>query len=258
MEIDIEAPPSTVWRVFADFPSWDAWTSGFMRFLEPPTAVGKRCGLVCKLSQGALKTTTHWPMVRRQARSAAGCVSNQALVLSRTWPRTPRHHWLLPVALATKQVEVFDEGRELMWRDFSLLISPFWQGCHWFRFEALPGGRTRLLHGTRQMGLAMPALWDAMKSTELGYNAFNEELQAEVARRFPSGAACAAHTAAAAVAVAAPRRPGAGALVLAPMPHSSAAGAGKLLACDGGVETRAMAAMRQAGGTLIAAVNTAQ
>jgi hypothetical protein len=83
------------------------------------------------------------------------------------------------------QVEVFEEGRELLWRDFSYVLSPFWQGCHWFRFEAMPDGRTRLKHGTRQMGLAMPALWNAMKSTEIGYHKFNNELANEVVRRFP-------------------------------------------------------------------------
>ncbi|GBF90687.1 hypothetical protein Rsub_02987 [Raphidocelis subcapitata] len=213
-EVDIEAPPSAVWRVFADFASWDTWTSGFMRFLEPPTAPGKRCGLVCKLSQGALKTTTHWPMV-----------------------------------------EVFDEGRELMWRDYSLLMSPFWQGCHWFRFEPLPGGRTRLLHGTRQMGLAMPALWDAMKSTELGYHAFNDELRTEVERRCTAGAPHDARSAERAAAGApAPLRLAAGALAPAASP-------GKLLAKadGGGVETRTMAASRrQAGSTLITAGDAMQ
>ncbi len=64
-EIEIDAPVAAVWRVFADFAAWREWSSsGFMRFIEPPTAVGKRCGLVCTLSQGALKSTNHWPMVR--------------------------------------------------------------------------------------------------------------------------------------------------------------------------------------------------
>jgi hypothetical protein len=83
-----------------------------------------------------------------------------------------------------------DEGRELLWRDFSIMYAPFWSGCHWFRLEALHcgdgNGGTRLLHGTRQMGLAMPFLRGAMRSTEEGYHDFNNELAAEVARRFPA------------------------------------------------------------------------
>jgi hypothetical protein len=152
-----DATPEQVWEVFADFASWPRWCT-FMTFLEAPLAVGKRCGVVCKLSQGPMKTSTHWPMV-----------------------------------------EKFDAGRELLWRDFNALIAPFWHGCHWFRFAPTPCGRgTRLRHGTRQMGLAMPALWDAMVSTELGYHAFNNELAAEVKRRQCASAATGAAAAAAA------------------------------------------------------------
>lgn len=85
-EIELAAPPEQAWTVFADFAGWGRWSSGFMTFLEPPAAVGKRCGLVCQLSQGAMKTSTHWPMVRRRrlrgegggvsrARSAGACNS---------------------------------------------------------------------------------------------------------------------------------------------------------------------------------------
>lgn len=54
-------------------------------------------------------------------------------------------------------------GRELMWRDFSLLLAPFWSGRHWFRLDPLPGGRARLRHGTRQAGLALPFLRGAIR-----------------------------------------------------------------------------------------------
>ena len=78
------------------------------------------------------------------------------------------------------------DGRQLLWRDFSLLIASFWSGCHWFRLDALPGGRACLRHGTRQAGLVLPVLRAAVRSTELGYHDFNNELAAEVARRFPA------------------------------------------------------------------------
>lgn len=179
-----DATPEQVWEVFADFASWRRWCT-FMTFLEPPSAVGKRCGVVCKLSQGAMKASTHWPMV-----------------------------------------EKFDAGRELMWRDFNALIAPFWHGCHWFRFAPTPCGRgTRLRHGTRQMGLAMPALWDAMVSTELGYHAFNNELAAEVKRRRCASASAATGAAAAAAAASGKVGKKAAAGALAGGRHASAAAA---------------------------------
>ncbi|KAI8464830.1 MAG: hypothetical protein J3K34DRAFT_439056 [Monoraphidium minutum] len=142
-EVELEAPPGEAWAVFADFAAWPRWSSGFMAFSEPPRRAGARCGLVVKLRHGALKSTTHRPMV-----------------------------------------EVMRAGRELLWQDFSWLLAPFWSGCHWFRFAPAPGGRTRLRHGTRQVGLAVPFLWrGALRATEAGYHEWNEELAAEVARR---------------------------------------------------------------------------
>jgi hypothetical protein len=291
-EVVIDAPVDQVWAVFADFGGWPQWTSGFMRFTEPPTAVGRRCGLVCKLSQGAVKSTNHWPMVRGAGAAAAptaragpveasaaaagsSCSGQQLrrrgaavgfrplLPCPRLGPRRPGAAAGAPApppcsAAAGRpatsppagrpppaQVEVFDQGRELMWRDFSYVLSPFWHGCHWFRFDPLPDGRTRLRHGTRQMGLAMPALWHAMKSTEIGYHEFNVELAAEVARRRaasqaarPAGAAAAARAPTEAQVGGRAGRKGCVAGQLAPRSDASPAAKG---AGETGVQTRRMA-----------------
>ena len=84
-QIDMGASVEQAWEVFADFESWPRWTSGFMRFVEPPKSVGRRCSLVCTLSQGAMKSTSHKPMVRAataQRNRCAGAAGDQAWLLA--------------------------------------------------------------------------------------------------------------------------------------------------------------------------------
>lgn len=50
--------------MLVDFDSWPDWhKSDFMRFTAAPKAAGHRCALVTALREGALKGTTHHPMV---------------------------------------------------------------------------------------------------------------------------------------------------------------------------------------------------
>ncbi len=65
-EIDIEATPEQVWKVFGNFASWGEWND-FAVFDKVPLAVGKRCKVVFHLDGGCMKTSLHDPEVR------AGC-----------------------------------------------------------------------------------------------------------------------------------------------------------------------------------------
>jgi hypothetical protein len=57
------------------------------------------------------------------------------------------------------QILVLDTNRELRWADFrGELISNFFRGSHWWTLEPLPDGTTRLIHGAKVMGLALPFL----------------------------------------------------------------------------------------------------
>jgi hypothetical protein len=61
-EIEIEATPEQVWKVFGDFANWDKW-SDFMVFSVVPEKVGKHCRVLFRLDGGCMKETPHDPEV---------------------------------------------------------------------------------------------------------------------------------------------------------------------------------------------------
>jgi hypothetical protein len=65
-EIEIEATPEQVWKVFGDFASWGKWND-FTVFKEVPEQVGKRCQVVFHLDGGCMKSTSHDPEVREHS-----------------------------------------------------------------------------------------------------------------------------------------------------------------------------------------------
>lgn len=62
-EIEIEATPEQVWKVFGDFGNWDKWND-FMILPVAPERVGKHCRVLFRLDGGCMKESPHDPEVR--------------------------------------------------------------------------------------------------------------------------------------------------------------------------------------------------
>jgi hypothetical protein len=70
-EIEIEATPEQVWKVFGDFGNWDKWND-FMILPVAPERVGKHCQVLFRLDGGCMKESPHEPEVRSSVQLAAG------------------------------------------------------------------------------------------------------------------------------------------------------------------------------------------
>lgn len=74
-EIEIEATPEQVWKVFGDFGNWDKWND-FMILPVAPERVGKHCRVLFRLDGGCMKESPHDPEVRSRLQlSGAGQLS---------------------------------------------------------------------------------------------------------------------------------------------------------------------------------------
>jgi hypothetical protein len=62
-EIEIEATPEQVWKVFGDFASWGKWND-FMELPVVPERAGKHCRVLFHLDGGCMKESPHDPEVR--------------------------------------------------------------------------------------------------------------------------------------------------------------------------------------------------
>jgi len=80
------------------------------------------------------------------------------------------------------QVLMCKEHDELRWRGV-LGASFLFSGEHYFRLQALPGGRTRLIHGEVFGGVLVPLLWQRLNTrTRQGFEDFNAALRARAER----------------------------------------------------------------------------
>lgn len=85
----------------------------------------------------------------------------------------------LPIAARLINVE---QERELRWKGpSSQLLGSIFRAEHYLRLKALPGNRTRLIHGEEFGGLFPRALWGRLRSDLLPrYRGMNEALKRRV------------------------------------------------------------------------------
>jgi hypothetical protein len=83
----------------------------------------------------------------------------------------------------TPTILAADTTQELRWLGRFLLPGLF-DGEHYFKLEALPPGRSRLVHGERFSGLLVPFVRKSLeKSTRAGFEAMNRALKERVEAR---------------------------------------------------------------------------